>query len=137
MTIEMALMCLAMNVYWEGRNQDLAGQLAIAQVTMNRVHSPKYPDDVCSVVYDHKQFSWYWDGKSDVPTEEKAWETAQLVASAALHGSGHSHLDGVLHYHAVYSAPYWKDYMTKVAVIGDHIFYREDSWQSQSEEQTL
>lgn len=121
-----ALLCLALNVYWEARNQPLAGQLAVAQVTMNRVHSPKYPDSVCEVVYDHKQFSWYWDGKGDVPEEEKAWETAQLIASAAMAGSGHSALQGVTHYHAVYSAPYWKDYMTMVVQIGDHVFYMED-----------
>ena len=123
--IETALMCLALNVYFEARNQDLAGQLAVAQVTMNRVHDDGYPNDVCEVVYDHKQFSWYWDGKSDMPREERAWETAQIVASAALDGSGHVDLEGVLHYHAVYAAPYWKDYMTRVAVIGDHVFYIE------------
>lgn len=120
---ELALMCLSLNVYWEARNQPLAGQLAVAQVTMNRVHDPRWPDNVCDVVYDHKQFSWYWDGKSDLPQEEKAWETAMLVASAAMSGSGHKELMGVTHYHAVYSQPYWKDYMTKVAVIGDHVFY--------------
>lgn len=137
MTITTALMCLALNVYFEARNQPVAGQLAVAQVTMNRVHSPKYPDDVCEVVYDHKQFSWYWDGKSDMPRDPKAWELAQIVASAALDGSGHAELDGVLHYHAVYSAPYWKDYMTKVVQIGDHVFYREETWQSKSNAQTL
>ena len=123
--LETALLCLSLNVYFEARNQDLAGQLAVAQVTMNRVEDEAYPNDVCDVVYQHKQFSWYWDGKSDMPRNEEAWETAQLVASAAMAGSGHTELTGVLHYHAVYSAPYWKDYMTRVAVIGDHIFYIE------------
>lgn len=123
MLTSLALVCLTMNVYWEARNQDIAGQLAVAQVTMNRVHSSEYPNSVCEVVHQHKQFSWYWDGKSDVPKEEKAWETAMIVADAAMHGSGHAELQGVTHYHAVYSQPYWKDYMTKVAEIGDHIFY--------------
>jgi spore germination cell wall hydrolase CwlJ-like protein len=100
MLTSLALVCLTMNVYWEARNQDIAGQLAVAQVT-----------------------SWYWDGKSDIPREEKAWETAMIVADAAMHGSGHAELQGVTHYHAVYSQPYWKDYMTKVTQIGDHIFY--------------
>jgi len=121
----LALVCLTMNVYWEARNQDIAGQLAVAQVTMNRVNSEAYPNSVCEVVHEHKQFSWYWDGKSDIPKEEKAWEIATLVASAALDGSGHSDLGDVLHYHAVYAKPYWKDYMTKVAEIGDHVFYIE------------
>jgi N-acetylmuramoyl-L-alanine amidase len=117
------LMCLALNIYWEARNQSVAGQLAVAQVTLNRVLDPRYSDNVCDVVYEHKQFSWYWDGKSDVPIENHAWERAYLIASAALDGSGHVALEGVTHYHAVYSKPYWKDHMVKVAKIDDHIFY--------------
>ena len=112
-----------MNVYWEGRDQSIAGQVAIAQVTMNRVASPKYPDTVCEVVYQHKQFSWYWDGKSDVPTEEKAWERAQMVAKGVLAGSGHVDLGDVLHYHALYVKPYWARGMKLVAQIEDHKFY--------------
>jgi hypothetical protein len=117
------MVCLALNIYWEARNQNIAGQLAVAQVTMNRFYDPRYPDDVCEVVYDHKQFSWYWDGQSDTPKEKRAWDKAVLIASAAINGSGHAELQGVTHYHAVYSKPYWKDYMTKVAMIGDHVFY--------------
>jgi spore germination cell wall hydrolase CwlJ-like protein len=120
-----SLVCLGLNIYWEARNQNVAGQLAVAQVTMNRVNDPRYPDDVCEVVYDHKQFSWYWDGKSDTPKEKKAWEKAMIVASAALHGSRHAELQGVTHYHAVYTQPYWKNYMTKVTMIGAHVFYVE------------
>jgi N-acetylmuramoyl-L-alanine amidase len=123
--IEIATMCLALNVYFEARDQSLAGQVAVAQVTMNRVASPKYPDDVCSVVYDHKQFSWYWDGKSDIPRDEKAWERAQMVAKGVLAGSGHADLMDVriTHYHAAYVQPYWAPTMQLVAQIGDHIFY--------------
>lgn len=117
------LRCLALNIYWEARNQSIAGQLAVAQVTMNRVLDWRYGDDVCDVVFEHKQFSWYWDGKSDVPIENKAWERALLIASAALDGSGHVELRGVTHYHAVYSKPYWKDSMVRVTTIDDHIFY--------------
>jgi hypothetical protein len=119
------MVCLGLNIYFEARNQNVAGQLAVAQVTMNRVNDPRYPDDICEVVYDHKQFSWYWDGKSDTPKEKKAWEKAMMVASAALDGSGHTELQGVTHYHAVYTQPYWKNYMTMVTMIGDHVFYAE------------
>lgn len=122
---ERAQKCLALNIYWEARNQSIAGQLAVAQVTLNRVRDPRYSDSVCEVVYEHKQFSWYWDGKSDVPRESKAWLKANLIASAALDGSGHVELQGVTHYHAAYSQPYWKDYMVKVTKIDDHIFYVE------------
>lgn len=118
-------MCLAMNVYHEARDQSLAGQVAVAQVTMNRVAHPDYPDDVCAVVQDHKQFSWFWDGKGDVPQEEQAWERAQMVAQGVLAGSGHTELMDVniTHYHAAYVQPYWAPTMKLVAQIEDHIFY--------------
>ena len=80
---------------------------------------------MCDVVYEHKQFSWFWDGKPDTPREKKAWEAAYLVASAAMAGTGHTELEGVTHYHAVYSKPYWKGYMVQVAMIGDHVFYMD------------
>jgi spore germination cell wall hydrolase CwlJ-like protein len=125
--IELALVCLAMNVYHEARDQSIAGQVAVAQVTMNRVASPNYPDDVCSVVQQHKQFSWYWDGKSDVPHEELAWQRAQMVAMGVLAGSGHADLTNptITHYHAVYVKPYWAPTMQLVAQIDDHIFYAD------------
>lgn len=125
--IEIAVACLAMNVYFEARDQNIAGQVAVAQVTMNRVAHPDYPDDVCSVVQQHKQFSWFWDGKSDVPQESDAWETAQIVAQAVMAGSGHVELmdPNITHYHAVYVSPYWSESMQLVAQIDDHIFYAD------------
>lgn len=120
---EKNLTCLALNIYWEARNQSIAGQLAVAQVTLNRVRDRRYGNNICDVVYEHKQFSWYWDGKSDVPRESRAWQKAKMIASAALDGSGHAELRGVTHYHAAYSQPYWKNYMVKVTKIDDHIFY--------------
>jgi len=123
--IDIAIMCLAMNVYWEARDQTIAGQVAVAQVTMNRVASPRYPDTVCGVVNQHKQFSWYWDGVSDVPLHEEAWQRAQMVAQGVYAGSGHSDLGNVLHYHALYAKPYWAKGMQLVARIDDHVFYIE------------
>ena len=123
--IELVVMCLAMNVFWESRDQSLAGQVAVAQITMNRVESPLYPDDVCGVVHELQQFSWQWDGKSDVPQEAEAWDRAQMVARGVLAGSGHATLWGVniTHYHAAYVQPYWIRDMQLVAKIDDHIFY--------------
>lgn len=121
--IELAVFCLSMNIYWESRDQTLAGQVAVAQVTMNRVASPRYPNNVCGVVHQLKQFSWQWDGNSDVPRERVAWARAQMVAEGVLSGSVHNNLDGVLHYHAIYTKPYWIKSMQLVAQIGDHVFY--------------
>ena len=95
-----ALFCLALNAYWEARNQDMEGMIAVSQVVMNRVESEYYPDDVCEVVFQgptrpswkdpsidipvrHRcQFSWYCDGKSDnIPTKDsEAWNSARLAA---------------------------------------------------------
>lgn len=124
--VSTALLCLALNVYWEARNQSVAGQVAVAQVTMNRVNSPDYPDDVCDVVYQHRQFSWYWDGKPDKPLEPHAWESALDVAGAVLDGATHKDLVGVTHYHAIYIQPYWADRLNRVVQIEDHVFYREE-----------
>jgi len=125
MLAEMALICMTLNVYWEARDQSTAGQLAVAQVTMNRVKDDRWPDTICEVVYESKQFSWFWDGKSDIPTEEKSWRNATLIASAAMAGSGHIDLQNVMHYHAIYSKPYWRHYMTEVTQIGAHVFYED------------
>lgn len=128
-----SLVCLALAVYFEARSQPLLGQLAVAQVVLNRVESERFPDTICEVVYqggEHRRwqchFSWYCDGLSDTPYEELAWEVAQLVASAALDGTRHAPLDGATHYHAEYVAPTWSDRMTFIVQIGEHLFYTEE-----------
>lgn len=72
--------CLALNIYWEARGESTQGQLAVAFVTMNRVHSPRYPDTVCEVVWQPRQFSWTHDGLYDEPTENAAWQKAVHLA---------------------------------------------------------
>ena len=119
----MSLACLALAVYFEARSEPLAGQLAVAQVVLNRVADPRYPDKVCEVVYQRYQFSFYWDGKPERAKDKQAWQTAELVASAALAGSGHAGLAGVTHYHAAYVQPRWAHAYTLVATIGTHRFY--------------
>ncbi len=115
---------MSQTIYWESRNQSIAGQVAVAQVTLNRVIDERYPNNICDVVYQYKQFSWYWDGKPDTPYNEQAWEQAQFVADAVISGSGHIELRGVTHYHSILIQPYWLDEMEFVAQIDDHIFYR-------------
>ena len=90
------LICLAENIYWEARNQSLEGKLAVAHVTINRVESKKFPNDVCSVVKQTKyypsgkidlhscQFSWYCDGKSDNPKNLESWRDAKKIAEEFL-----------------------------------------------------
>ena len=135
-----ALFCLALNVYHEAKNQSMIGQIAVAQVVMNRVHDERYPNTICEVVeqgptYSWKpdfpvrnrcQFSWYCDGKSDTPRDLDAWEKAMLVASGVYHGKVYDLVEGATHYHAYYVTPEWASSKTYITRIEDHIFYRWD-----------
>ena len=135
-----AIVCLALNVYHEAKNQSLAGQIAVAEVVMNRVDDPRYPNNVCDVVkqgltYKWKpsvpirnqcQFSWYCDGKSDVAKEKDAWEESVSVAKGVYYGYLDAYLEGATHYHAYYVNPSWAETKTYVTRIDDHIFYRWD-----------
>ncbi len=119
--------CMAKNIYFEARNESRQGQLAIALVTMQRVADPRYPNTVCGVVYDNKQFSWYSDGLSDRPRNQNAWTEIALLASAVLDTdtSLYDFTYGSTHYHADYVSPYWTEYMVRLAKIDTHIFYYE------------
>ena len=102
-----ALFCLAQNVYFEARSQPLIEQVAVAQVVMNRVSSPHYPDSVCDVVWERRQFSWTHDGKSDSPRNVSAWVEANQIASLVLSPGFPDLVDGATHYHAHYVSPSW------------------------------
>lgn len=120
------LACLALAVYFEARNQDVMGQIAVAQVVMNRVESDRFPDEICDVVFQPAQFSFYWDGKSDTPYEERAWKLARGVARNVASGTlKFDALNEVLHYHATYVSPRWARSMKVAVEIGDHVFYYE------------
>ena len=138
MLLETALVCLALNTYHEAKNQSMIGQIATAQVVMNRVADSRYPNTVCGVVKQgpkykgsdvpvrHKcQFSWFCDGKSDEPKRDsKEWFKAQDYARIVL--SGRIALDvteGATHYHATYVRPAWAKTKTRTTRIEKHIFY--------------
>jgi len=138
MMLELAAMCLSLNIYYEARNQPLRGQMAVAEVVLNRVTDERFPDTVCEVVMQgptyswkpdfpirHKcQFSWYCDGKSDTPTETEAWNTSVIVAENILANVPPKLLEGATHYHAVEVAPSWAKKKTFIRRIGDHLFYK-------------
>lgn len=123
------VLCMAKNIYFESRTQSTKGQLAVGLVTMNRVDSSYWPDTVCGVVYQHLQFSWYWDGLSDRPEQLEQWETALILASALLAEEGkiEDFTYGSDHYHADYVEPKWRLVMVKVTQIEQHIFYRYEN----------
>ena len=115
--------CLAMNIYHESRSEPLEGQFAVAHVTMNRVESKRYPDHVCSVVYQRKQFSWTHMIKDHTPNDEKAWETALNIANVVYKGDQPDNTGDAMYYHADYVEPYWADEDKRTVKIGRHIFY--------------
>jgi len=125
-----ALNCLALNVYHEARSEPEEGQLAVAAVTLNRVRSESFPDSVCDVVKQggeqlHRcQFSWWCDGKSDRPTEAKAWKNAKRISRLALLGMADDPTNDALYYHATYVKPHWSRKMQQTARIDQHVFYR-------------
>jgi spore germination cell wall hydrolase CwlJ-like protein len=118
--------CLAQNIYFEARNQTVEGMEAVALVTLNRVASKSYPNTICKVVWQKKQFSWTHDGKSDTPRERLAWKIAKDVAASVLVNydtTGYDFTGGAMWYHAKYVTPSWGKSLNQTATIGDHIFY--------------
>jgi spore germination cell wall hydrolase CwlJ-like protein len=127
--------CLADAVYFESRGEPIRGQIAVAQVIMNRVFSGYYPTTVCGVVYQNAhrrlacQFTFACDGIPDKITEPQAWERAKLVARETLDGKHWlPDVGKATHYHAYWVRPYWVRTMHKLDKIGVHTFYRPRNW---------
>ncbi|MGI9386718.1 MAG: cell wall hydrolase [Methyloligellaceae bacterium] len=123
--------CLAKAIYFESRGEPVHGQLAVAQVVMNRVRESYYPKTICGVVFEgaHRrnkcQFSFACDGRKDVPRSKRLWRLAKSLAKKTMDGDvwlkdvGHAS-----HYHATYVRPRWIKYMRRIKRIGVHVFYR-------------
>ena len=118
-----AITCLALNIYFEARGEPHDGQVAVAQVTMNRVASNRYPDTTCGVVWQNKQFSWTHDGKSDRPKDKQALKQALEIARDAHKNSLPDLIGQATHYHSTKVLPYWAKDKQPIAVIGNHKFY--------------
>ncbi len=123
--------CLAAGIYFEARGEPVAGQAAVAQVILNRVRNPKYPNTVCGVVYQNKswrnrcQFSFACDGHRDRIASPAYWKTANEVAQAVTAGViWFPEIGSSTHYHATYVNPRWARTMKRMKKIGRHIFYR-------------
>jgi len=128
-----ALICLALAVYYEARSEPLLGQVAVAEVILNRVHDPAYPNNICEVVHEggtaryRCQFSYWCDGKSEIPAESRAWRRAKVITKLTYSGVLTAGIGHATNYHADYASPYWRDQMELVATIGRHNFYFESS----------
>ena len=127
--------CLADAIYFEARGEPVRGQMAVAQVVVNRVFSGYYPNNVCGVVYQNShrhlacQFTFACDGIPDRINEPAAWERAKHIARDALDGKFWLNDVGkATHYHAYWVHPWWVREMRKLDRIGVHTFYRPRNW---------
>src|SRR5205823_3748741 len=127
--------CLAQAIYFEARNEPARGQQAVAQVVLNRVFSPYYPKDVCSVVYQNAhrhlscQFTFACDGKPETVSEHGAWTRASRIATQTLNAKVWlPEVDKATHYHAAYVRPNWIRDMKVMVRYGLHTFYRPRNW---------
>lgn len=115
--------CLAGTVYFESKGESLAGQLAVAEVVINRKNSGRFASTICGVVYQPKQFSFVRGGKMPyIDKGSKHWRNAVAIAHIAMDNQWQSPVKGSLFFHANYVSPGWR--LTRTGTIGNHIFYR-------------
>jgi len=125
-----ALRCLTQAIYYEAALEPTEGQEAVAQVVLNRMRDPNFPNTVCGVIYQGAervtgcQFSFTCDGSLARAPARWAWTRAQKVAERALAGHVAAPVGTATHYHADYVLPYWSPSLGKITQIGAHIFYR-------------
>jgi spore germination cell wall hydrolase CwlJ-like protein len=125
------LWCLATAIYFEARGESYRGQVAVAQVVLNRVKDHRYPNTICGVVFQNQnrrnacQFSFACDGIPETITERRPWDQAEDIAGKVTRGELYlTEVGEATHYHATYVRPAWAPRMTKVTQIGLHVFYK-------------
>lgn len=122
--------CLAKALYFEARGEPIDGQVAVAEVVLNRVENPRYPETICEVVHEARtrscQFSFMCDGKAETVTNAAAWTTAAKIARAMIDGAPRRLTGGATHFHADFVSPFWARHFAKTAEIGGHLFYRSN-----------
>jgi spore germination cell wall hydrolase CwlJ-like protein len=140
--------CLAENIYYEARNEDIRGQFAVASVTLNRTKDGRYPKTVCGVVQQSARsritnglvcaFSWYCENDKkgkEIPVKNKdgsinqavvdQFQIASIVAITVLSGNVEDNTKGATHFHNPNTSnPAWRHELTKTIKVGNHDFYR-------------
>ncbi len=121
--------CLAQVLYFEARGETLKGQQAVAEVVLNRVEDPAFPNSICGVVYQGSsrgcQFSWTCDGRADKVREQQAFNRVAKVARAMMDGAPRSLTEGATFFHTPAVNPGWARKFERTTKIGAHIFYRK------------
>src|SRR5690606_14933925 len=124
--------CLAEAMYFEARGEGLAGQIAVAEVVLNRVDSARYPDTVCDVVSQGTgngrscQFSYNCDGLSNTVGNKPVWNRIGKIAWLMLQGRPRTLTDEALYFHNTSVSPSWSRKFVRTTKIGRHIFYRPE-----------
>jgi spore germination cell wall hydrolase CwlJ-like protein len=132
LNVERETRCLTDAIYHEARSEPEAGQIAVAEVVMNRVSSGRYADSICGVVYQGAarstgcQFSFTCDGSLNAPIDQVAWTRAERVAYDIILGHKRNIVGGATHYHAEYVDPTWAGSYGRPIHIGKHLFYSDD-----------
>lgn len=123
--------CLTEAIYFEARGEPIEGQIAVAEVILNRVDSQRYPSSICKVVNQGTgrlhacQFSYTCDGIPETVSEPAAWERAGKIARLLVDGAPRSLTAAATHYHADYVNPHWARVYPRTAQVGRHIFYKQ------------
>ena len=130
--------CLSEALYFEARGESIKGQFAVAEVILNRVDNPNYPNTICGVIHQGTgqryscQFSYTCDGRADKIAEPYAFERAGKIAQIMAQGSERPLTDGATHYHTKAVSPRWSRIFPRTATIGYHYFYRQPTRLSQN-----
>lgn len=121
--------CLTEAIYFEARGESLEGQIAVAEVILNRVDSPLYPRTICGVVKQRGgggcQFSYVCDGRADRMRDRVSADRAGRIARAMLDGAPRVLTDGATHFHTRAVRPSWSKRFARTTAIGAHLFYRQ------------
>jgi spore germination cell wall hydrolase CwlJ-like protein len=129
------MLCLTQAIYHEARGETENGQMAVANVIVNRAMSRKFPSTICGVVFQNAdqgkfrcQFTFACDGRSDMGTERRAWNRASHLAEVAFREFQHGKRpeivpNSTLYYHTTAVRPNWSNTFNRVAAIGSHVFY--------------
>jgi spore germination cell wall hydrolase CwlJ-like protein len=126
--------CLTEAIYFEARGEPFLGQLAVANVVMERVRDSRFPPTVCEVVHSGRYwegnpirnrcaFSYWCDGKPEIMKDKQALKTATEVSKMAIDGVLYEEVQGATFYHASYVSPYWIEKLEFITRIGKHLFY--------------
>jgi spore germination cell wall hydrolase CwlJ-like protein len=128
--MEREITCLATAIYHEARSETYSGQIAVAEVVINRVRDRQFPNSVCGVVYQGQelttgcQFSFTCDGSLNKGAGGRSWARAERIARNVLYGMTQEVTGSATHYHADYVSPRWANGFVRTKKIGRHIFYR-------------